>query len=49
MADRTLENLLTMLDSLGQFGEETHVFTAALESEYSMGLSTGMFIIGAYY
>ena len=41
MADRSLENLLGTLNSLGSFSEETHVFTAQYEGECNMGLTTG--------
>lgn len=41
MADRTLENVLNNMHSLGDFGEETHAYTAQFEGEYNIGLSTG--------
>ncbi|KAH3796221.1 hypothetical protein DPMN_149789 [Dreissena polymorpha] len=40
MGDRTLENLLNGMTSLGEFGDDTHVYTAQFEGEYNMSLST---------
>ncbi|KAL4219228.1 Transcription intermediary factor 1-alpha [Mactra antiquata] len=42
MADRTLENLLSNLESLGQFGEDTHVYKAQFEGEHNISLSSDL-------
>jgi len=44
MGDRTLENLLNGMTSLGEFGEDTHVYSASFEGEYSTSLETGCHI-----
>ncbi|XP_053381649.1 E3 ubiquitin-protein ligase TRIM71-like [Mercenaria mercenaria] len=42
MADRTLENLLNTMTSLGEFGEDTHIYKAQFEGEYNISLSSDL-------
>lgn len=48
MADRNLDNLLNSMKSLGEFGEDTHVYKAQFEGEFNFSLSSGKFVSRCY-